>query len=109
MTVAAIIYLFFEILLNQIKPTVLGNQSKHKIERYSREKATFLTVTFTLSSRNAVIQIQLNWTEAKVYRLYLPRVKEWQKCPAPHFEAWKLDSGAKVTGRIKMAEASVRS
>ena len=29
--------------------------------------------------------------------------------PAPHFEAWKLDSGAKVTGRIKMAEGSVRS
>ena len=27
----------------------------------------------------------------------------------PHFEAWKLDSGAKVTGRIKMAEGSVRS
>ena len=29
--------------------------------------------------------------------------------PAPHFEAWKLDSGAKVTGRIKMAEGSVRN
>ena len=29
-------------------------------------KATFLPVTFTLSSRNVVIQIQLNWTEAKV-------------------------------------------
>ena len=24
-------------------------------------------------------------------------------------EAWKLDSGAKVTGRIEMAEGSVRS
>ena len=31
------------------------------------------------------------------------------RCPAPHFEAWKLDNGAKVTGRIKMAEGSVRS
>ena len=30
------------------------------------------------------------------------------RCPAPHFEAWELDSGAKVTGRIKMAEGSVR-
>ena len=29
--------------------------------------------------------------------------------PAPHFEAWKLDSGAKVTGKIKMAEGRVRS
>ena len=29
-------------------------------------KATFLQVTFKLSSRNVVIQIQLNWTEAKV-------------------------------------------
>ena len=32
------IYLFLEILLNQIKPTVLGHKSKHKIERYSGEK-----------------------------------------------------------------------
>ena len=31
------------------------------------------------------------------------------RCPAPHFEAWELDSGAKVTGGIKMAEGSVRS
>ena len=40
MTVAAIIYvyLFLEILLNQIKPTALSYQSKHKIERYSGEK-----------------------------------------------------------------------
>ena len=22
------------------------------------------------------------------------------RCPAPHFEAWKLDSGAKITERI---------
>ena len=26
------------------------------------------------------------------------------KCPAPHFEAWKLVSGGKITGRIKMAD-----
>ena len=32
------IYLSLEILLNQIKPTVLGHQSKHKIERYSGEQ-----------------------------------------------------------------------
>ena len=40
MTVAAtIIYLFLEMLLNQIKPIILGHQNKHKIERqYSGEK-----------------------------------------------------------------------
>ena len=32
------LFIYFEILLNQIKPTVLGHQSKHKIERYSGEK-----------------------------------------------------------------------
>ena len=26
------------------------------------------------------------------------------KYPAPHFEAWKLVSGAKTTGRIKMVD-----
>ena len=31
------------------------------------------------------------------------------RCPAPHFEAWELDSGAKVTGRIKLAEGSATS
>ena len=40
------IYLFLEILLNQIKPTVVGHQSEHKIERYSGEVA----LKFTLQS-----------------------------------------------------------
>ena len=30
--------------------------------------------------------------------------RETSKCPAPHFEAWKLVSGAKITGRNKMAD-----
>ena len=35
---------------------------------------------------------------------YGPKEEKPLKCPAPHFEAWKLVSGAKVTGRIKIAE-----
>ena len=54
MTVAAIIYLF---LLRDIT-----EQNRKVFWR----KATFLPVTFTLSSTNVVIQSQLTWTEAKV-------------------------------------------
>ena len=54
MTVAAIIYLF---LLRDIT---------EKNRKVFCRKATFLPVTFTLSSTNVVIQSQLTWTEAKV-------------------------------------------
>ena len=35
--------------------------------------------------------------------------RETREVSRSHFEAWELDSGEKVTGRIKMAEGSVRS
>ena len=44
-----------------------------------------------------------------IYRRAGEKKGKLARCPAPHFEAWELDSGAKVTGRIKMAEGSVRS
>ena len=49
------------------------------------------------------------WRESSNFPPYGRKEGKLARCPAPHFEAWKLDSGAKVTGRIKMAEGSVRS
>ena len=46
---------------------------------------------------------------ARIFLRYGRKEGKLARCPAPHFEAWKLDGGAKVTGRIKMAEGSVRS
>ena len=67
MIVAAIIYLFLLTDITGSDQTYRSRSSKLKrIERYSGEKATFLPVTFTLSSTNVVIQSQLNLTEAKV-------------------------------------------
>ena len=36
--------------------------------------------------------------------MYEMKEEKLSKYPAPHFEAWKLVSGAKTTGRIKMAD-----
>ena len=49
------------------------------------------------------------WRESSNFPAYGRKEGKLARCPAPHCEAWKLDSGAKVTGEIKMAEGSVRS
>ena len=46
---------------------------------------------------------------ARIFRRTGEKKGKITRRPAPHFEAWKPDSSAKVTGRIKMAEGSVRS
>ena len=66
MTVAAIIYLF---LLR------ITEQNRKVFWR----KATFLLITFTLSSTNVVIQSQLNWTEAKSLDTLLTQSKRVTK------------------------------
>ena len=43
---------------------------------------------------------------ARIFSRYGRKERKPARCPAPHFEAWKLGRGAKVTGRIKMAETS---
>ena len=56
MTVAAIIiYSYFEILLNQITPTVPIIHTKQNRKVFWR-KAQFLLHTFTLSSKNNIVR-----------------------------------------------------
>ena len=72
-----------------------------------------------MTERGARTGLRETWIGSKLdFRLPSPRRKrlvlkfpkgKLARSAAPHFEAWKLDSGAKVTGRIKMAEGSVRS
>ena len=67
MTVAATIYLILLRDITESDQTYSSGSLKWKQNRkVFWRKATFLLVTFTLSSRNVVIQSQLNWTEARV-------------------------------------------
>ena len=57
------IYSYFEMLLNQIKPTVPIINIKQNRER---RKAQFLLITLTSSSKNNIVRSQLSRTEAYV-------------------------------------------
>ena len=82
---------FCKTLLNRIcrRPALYKQQwevsqiikIKRKKERYFWVKAQFFLVIFTLSSKNIVIQSQLNRTEPTLKILHLPSVKEWRKWP----------------------------
>ena len=44
------LFIYFEILLNQIKPTVLGHQSKHALSRLKSPKLAMIFSPISLKS-----------------------------------------------------------